>query len=195
MRTSKGPWCLQMTLWSVARVESRWRTAWRDGGVHWRSKADYMCVNERETGGKVNMQVIDVVKVDEFEYIRLTIQRNRQCKGKVKRKLQTGWSRCWRWRCHAGGKDHRGFMDVAKEGGYADSWWSAERGIRRSLEDVAFSWCVFHRIFWWQPVCTLGVTLMQLNVLMFECDHLVRGSGNSNHGPNCGAASVCPLVC
>lgn len=28
-----------------------------------------------------------------------------------------------------------------------------------------------------------------------ECDHLVRGSGNSNHGSNCGAASVCPLVC
>lgn len=47
-------------------------------------------MNDRETGGKVNMQVIDVVKVEEFEYIRSTIQSNRQCKGQGEAGVEDG---------------------------------------------------------------------------------------------------------
>lgn len=66
---------------------------------------------------------------------------------------------------------------------------------KKELEGCSFLLVCLFQDFLMAAVCTLGLTLMQLSVLMFECDHLVRVSGNSNHGPNCGAASVCPLVC
>ncbi|KAL7854724.1 hypothetical protein SRHO_G00169140 [Serrasalmus rhombeus] len=34
-----------------------------------RDKMEYMCVNEREAGGKVKMQGVEVVKVDDFKYL------------------------------------------------------------------------------------------------------------------------------
>lgn len=33
-----------------------------------RSIAEYKCMHERQTGGKVNMEVAEVVKVDEFTW-------------------------------------------------------------------------------------------------------------------------------
>lgn len=34
-----------------------------------RSIAEYKCMHERQTGGKVNMEVAEVVKVDKFNYL------------------------------------------------------------------------------------------------------------------------------
>ncbi|XP_065642625.1 uncharacterized protein LOC136074248 [Hydra vulgaris] len=45
----------------------RWRYALESRGMKVsRSKTEYMCVNERADGGKVQLQGVDLVKVDEF---------------------------------------------------------------------------------------------------------------------------------
>lgn len=52
-----------------------------------RSKTQYMCVNEGDTGGEVNMQGAKVVKVDEFKYLGSTIQSKRQCTREMKKRV------------------------------------------------------------------------------------------------------------
>lgn len=43
-------------------MKKRWRYAVVRRGMRInRNKTEYMCVNERETGGKVNMQVVELV--------------------------------------------------------------------------------------------------------------------------------------
>lgn len=48
---------------------SRWKKVWRGDEV----KTEYMCVNERETGVAMTLQGLEVVNVDDFEYLGLTI--------------------------------------------------------------------------------------------------------------------------
>lgn len=47
-----------------------------------RSIAEYKFMHERQTGGKVNMEVAEVVQVDEFNYLESALERNGQCKGR-----------------------------------------------------------------------------------------------------------------
>uniref|UniRef100_A0A3B4CLA2 ribonuclease H n=1 Tax=Pygocentrus nattereri TaxID=42514 RepID=A0A3B4CLA2_PYGNA len=71
----------------------RWRFALERRGMKVsRDKMEYMCVNEREAGGKVKMQGVEVVKVDDFKYLGSTIQSNGQCRKEVKKRVQAGWS-------------------------------------------------------------------------------------------------------
>lgn len=51
-----------------------------------------MCANEGEAGGKVKVQGIEVVKVDEFKYLGSTIQSNGQCTKEMKKRVQAGCS-------------------------------------------------------------------------------------------------------
>lgn len=44
-----------------------------------RDKNEYICVNQREAGKKVQMQGLEVVKVDGFKNLESTIQNNGQC--------------------------------------------------------------------------------------------------------------------
>lgn len=53
-----------------------------------------MCVNESETGVTVEVQGADIVKVDDFTYLRSTIQSNRQCTKEVKKKCWQGGDEC-----------------------------------------------------------------------------------------------------
>lgn len=53
-----------------------------------------MSVNEREPGAPMEMEGVELVKVDEYEYVGSTIQGNGQCTRELKR-VQAGWSR-WR---------------------------------------------------------------------------------------------------
>lgn len=81
---------------SIAQVEEnleRWRFALERRGMKVsRDKAEYMCVNDREPGGKVEMQGVEVLKVDDFRYLGSTIQSNGQCRKQVKKRVQAGWS-------------------------------------------------------------------------------------------------------
>uniref|UniRef100_A0A3B4DPZ4 ribonuclease H n=1 Tax=Pygocentrus nattereri TaxID=42514 RepID=A0A3B4DPZ4_PYGNA len=83
----------------------RWRFALERRGMKVsRDKTEYMCVNEREAGGKVKMQGVEVVKVDDFKYLGSTIQSNGQCRKEVKKRVQAGWSG---WRQMSGLMCHR----------------------------------------------------------------------------------------
>lgn len=53
-------------------------------------------MNERETGLTVKLQGAEVVKLDHFKYLGLTIQSNEQYTRDVKKTVQTGWSGCKR---------------------------------------------------------------------------------------------------
>ena len=78
----------------------RWRYALeRRGMIVSRSKTEYMCVNEREGGGMVRLQGVEVVKVDGFKYLGSTVQSNGECGREVKKRVQAGWSG---WRRVAG---------------------------------------------------------------------------------------------
>ena len=55
-----------------------------------RSKTEYMCVNERNTGEIVRLQGADVVKVQEC--LGMTVQSSRGCGREVKKRVQTGWN-------------------------------------------------------------------------------------------------------
>ena len=57
-----------------------------------RSKTEYMCANERGEGYTVQMQGIDVTKVDQFKYLGSTVQSNGECSGEVKKRIQAGWN-------------------------------------------------------------------------------------------------------
>lgn len=51
-----------------------------------RSKAEHMCVNERDTGATVKMQEAEIVKVEEFKYVGSTMPNNGQCRDKCQQK-------------------------------------------------------------------------------------------------------------
>ncbi|KAK3518519.1 hypothetical protein QTP70_001511 [Hemibagrus guttatus] len=57
-----------------------------------RSKTEYMCVNEREGSGTVRLQGEEVKKVQEFKYLRSTVQSNGECGKEVKKRVQAGWN-------------------------------------------------------------------------------------------------------
>ncbi|KAK3539423.1 hypothetical protein QTP70_007669 [Hemibagrus guttatus] len=58
----------------------RWRFALERRGMKAsRSKAEYMCVNEREGSRTVRLQGEEVKKVQEFKYLGSTVQSNGQC--------------------------------------------------------------------------------------------------------------------
>ncbi|XP_065668195.1 uncharacterized protein LOC136088415 [Hydra vulgaris] len=70
----------------------RWRYALESRGVKViRSKTEYMCVNERADGGQVQLHGVDLVKVDEFTYLRLKVQSKGGSEREVKKKVQAGW--------------------------------------------------------------------------------------------------------
>ncbi|KAK3518544.1 hypothetical protein QTP70_001606 [Hemibagrus guttatus] len=62
------------------------------------SKTEYMCVNEREGSGTVRLQGEEVKKVQEFKYLRSTVQSNGECGKEVKKRVQAGWNG-WRKVC------------------------------------------------------------------------------------------------
>ncbi|KAK3535149.1 hypothetical protein QTP70_004804 [Hemibagrus guttatus] len=58
----------------------RWRFALERIGMKVsRSKTEYMCVNERKGSGTVRLQGEEVKKVQEFKYLRSTVQSNGEC--------------------------------------------------------------------------------------------------------------------
>ncbi|KAK3522906.1 hypothetical protein QTP86_007326 [Hemibagrus guttatus] len=71
----------------------RWRFALdRRGMKVSRSKTEYMCVNEREGSGTVRLQGEEVKKVQEFKYLRSTVQSNGECGKEVKKRVQAVWN-------------------------------------------------------------------------------------------------------
>ncbi|KAK3523731.1 hypothetical protein QTP70_009249 [Hemibagrus guttatus] len=69
----------------------RWRFALERRGMKVsRSKTEYMCVNEREGSGTVRLQSEEVKKVQEFKYLRSTVQSNGGCGKEVKKRGQVG---------------------------------------------------------------------------------------------------------
>ncbi|XP_065642491.1 uncharacterized protein LOC136074118 [Hydra vulgaris] len=70
----------------------RWRYALESRGMKVsRSKTEYMCVNEKADGGQVQLQVVDLVKVDEFTYLGSRVQCNGGSDKEVKKRVQAGW--------------------------------------------------------------------------------------------------------
>ena len=51
-----------------------------------------MCGNEREAGGTVSVQEVEVEKVQEFKYFGSTEQSNGECGKEVKKRVQAGRS-------------------------------------------------------------------------------------------------------
>ncbi|KAK3510269.1 hypothetical protein QTP70_032590 [Hemibagrus guttatus] len=71
----------------------RWRFALERRGMKVsHSKTEYMCVNEREGSGTVRLQGEEVKKVQEFKYLRSTVQSNGECGKEVKKRVQAGWN-------------------------------------------------------------------------------------------------------
>ncbi|KAK3555393.1 hypothetical protein QTP86_015682 [Hemibagrus guttatus] len=71
----------------------RWRFALERRGMKVsRSKTEYMCVNEREGSGTVRLHGAEVKKVQEFKYLRSTVQSNGECGKEVKKQVQAGWN-------------------------------------------------------------------------------------------------------
>lgn len=69
----------------------RWRYALEKSGS--RSRKECMCVNER-TGQVV--QGVEVVKVDDYKYLRSTVQSNGERRREVKKRVKaegSGWRR------------------------------------------------------------------------------------------------------
>ena len=70
-----------------------WRHALERRGMKVsRSKTEYMCINEIQDNGTVQMQGEDVAKVREFKYLGSTVQSNGECGREVKRRVQAGWN-------------------------------------------------------------------------------------------------------
>ncbi|XP_039599361.1 formylglycine-generating enzyme-like, partial [Polypterus senegalus] len=55
-----------------------------------RSKTEYMCVTERECGGKVRLLGVQVVRADQFEYLVSAVQSNGECRIEVEKRVQAG---------------------------------------------------------------------------------------------------------
>ena len=81
---------------SKAHIEDKlesWRYALERKGMNVnRRKTEYMCVNERQVNGTVNMQGEEVTKVEDFKYLGSTVQSNRECGREVKKRVQAGWN-------------------------------------------------------------------------------------------------------
>ncbi|KAI5090185.1 hypothetical protein C0J45_20320 [Silurus meridionalis] len=76
----------------VEKSLERWRYALERRGMKVsRSKTEYMCVNERECSGVVQLQEEEEEKVEEFRYLGSTVQINGECVGEVKKRVQAGW--------------------------------------------------------------------------------------------------------
>ncbi|XP_065652832.1 uncharacterized protein LOC136080147 [Hydra vulgaris] len=70
----------------------RWRYALESRGMKVsRSKTEYMCVNKRADGGQVQLQGVDLVKVNEFTYLGSRVQSNGGSEKEVKKRVQAGW--------------------------------------------------------------------------------------------------------
>lgn len=75
-----------------ASLES-WRYALERRGMKVsRNKTEYMCANERGDGNVLQMQGIEVTKVDQFKYLGSTVQSNGECGREVKKRIQAGWN-------------------------------------------------------------------------------------------------------
>ena len=71
----------------------RWRYALERRGMKVsRSKTEYMCVNERNSGGTVRLQGVEIKKLEDFRYLGSTVQSNGECGKEVKRRVQAGWN-------------------------------------------------------------------------------------------------------
>ncbi|XP_065675782.1 uncharacterized protein LOC136091989 [Hydra vulgaris] len=70
----------------------RWRHALESRGMKVsRSKTEYMCVNERVNNGQVQLQGVDLLKVDKFTYLGSRVQSDGGIKREVKKRVQAGW--------------------------------------------------------------------------------------------------------
>ena len=76
---------------SKERLEQKlesWRYALERRGIKVnRRKTEYMCVNERQVKGTVNMQGEEVAKVEDFKYLGSTVQSNGECGREVKKRV------------------------------------------------------------------------------------------------------------
>ena len=96
-----SPWNMMfaddIVLCSESREEvenslEKWRHALETRGMKVsRSKTQYMVVNEK-IDGQVNLQGIEIEKVEEFKYLGSTVQSNGECSREVKRRVQAGWN-------------------------------------------------------------------------------------------------------
>ena len=65
-----------------------WRHALERRGMRVsRSKTEYICINENEDNGTMQMQGEDLAKVKEFRYLGSTAQSNGECGKEVKRRV------------------------------------------------------------------------------------------------------------
>ncbi|XP_065645289.1 uncharacterized protein LOC136075780 [Hydra vulgaris] len=77
--------------WQVEVNLERWRYALESRGMKVsRSKTEYMCVNERADGGQVQLQGVDLVKIDKFTYLGSRVQSNGGSEREVKKRMQAG---------------------------------------------------------------------------------------------------------
>ena len=49
-------------------------------------------MNQRNPSGKLRLQRAEIKNVEEFKYLGLTVQGNRECGKEVKKCLQEGWN-------------------------------------------------------------------------------------------------------
>ncbi|GLD52571.1 myosin-IIIa-like protein [Lates japonicus] len=71
----------------------RWRYALERRGMKVsHSKTEYMCVNERDPRGKVRLQGVEIMKVEDFKYLGSTVQSQGECGKEVKKRVQAGWN-------------------------------------------------------------------------------------------------------
>ena len=81
---------------SKERVEEKlesWRYALERRGMKVnRRKTEYMCVNERQVKGTLQMQGEEVAKVEDFKYLGSTVQSIGEGGREVKKRVQAGWN-------------------------------------------------------------------------------------------------------
>lgn len=75
-----------------------WKRTLRSGGMLWINKKsksvearEKTCVNEKQAHRKVSMQAVEIVKVDEFKYLRSTTQCNRHTTGEEESGSTVDW--------------------------------------------------------------------------------------------------------
>ncbi|KAK3526678.1 hypothetical protein QTP70_030891 [Hemibagrus guttatus] len=77
----------------------RWRFALERRGMKVsRSKTEYMCVNEREGSGRVRLQGEEVKKVQEFKYLRSTVQSNGEYEKEDEFPVTSAYPAVLKWR-------------------------------------------------------------------------------------------------
>ena len=75
----------------------RWRYALERRGMKVNmKKTEYMCVNERQVNGTVNMHGEEVANVEDLKYLGSTVQSNGECGREAKKRVQAGWNVCRR---------------------------------------------------------------------------------------------------